>query len=214
LAGAPKGHWKPIRRYQKMVPVPTAHAVYEIKATLVGIEPPIWRRLQVPSTMLLCCLHDCLQALLGWTDSHLHQFERDGKVWSVPEWYKDEDIKISNESRTPLNRVLKVEGDSIVYKYDFGDNWLHEVALEKIVPCDSALIRPVCLAGERSCPPEDVGGVWGYNEFLEVIFEPGHEEFDHYRGWADGFQPEYFDLPKVNETLSRMRWPKRHRRSS
>jgi hypothetical protein len=140
--------------------------------------------------MLLCCLHDCLQAVLGWTDSHLHQFEKDGKVWSAPEWFADHDIEVVNESKTPLDRVLKAEGDSIVYEYDFGDRWLHEVALEKIVPCETALTRPVCLGGKRSRPPEDVGGVTGYNEFL------------------DGFQPEYFDLAQVNQALERMRWPR------
>lgn len=167
----------------------------------------------MPSTILLCCLHDALQAVLGWTDSHLHQFEKDRKIWGVPDWYEDEEIKITKESTTALNRVLKTESDSLVYQYDFGDNWLHEVVLEKIVPCDSAMVRPVCLGGERSVPPEDVGGVSGYSEFLEVIFEPGHEEFDHYRAWAEGFYAEHFDLAKVNETLNRMLWPRRHRRS-
>jgi hypothetical protein len=189
-------------------------SIYELKITLLGIDPPIWRRVQTPDAMLLCCLHDVLQAVLGWTDSHLHQFQRGETVWGVPELYEDDDIEVADESQTSVNRVLKAQGESLVYEYDFGDDWKHEILLEKIISCEVALVRPVCLAGERSCPPEDVGGFRGYKEFLDVIFDPGNEEFEHYRAWAgDSFQPEHFDLKAVNETLARMRWPKRHRRS-
>jgi hypothetical protein len=197
-----------------MVSVPKAPVVaYELKATIIGIEPPIWRRLQAPGTMPLCYLHDALQAVFGWTDSHLHQFEKDGKVWSVPEWYEDaDDIEVVDEGTTPLSRVLKTEGESMIYEYDFGDDWKHEIVLERILVADSVPV--LCLGGERSSPPEDVGGVHGYEEFLDAIFDPDHEEFEHYRQWAgDGFGPERFDLQKVNDTLNRMRWPKRHRRS-
>ena len=118
--------------------MPTTKAkpsIYQLKITLLGIEPPIWRRIQVPSTMLLCCLHDAFQAVMGWTDSHLHQFEKDGKYWGVPEYDEfDDDIEVIDESKVPVGRVLKTEGDSMVYLYDFGDNWRHEVVLEKIVP--------------------------------------------------------------------------------
>jgi hypothetical protein len=188
-------------------------SIYELKITLLGIEPSIWRRIQVPSTMLLCCLHDALQAVMGWTDSHLHQFEKDGKYWGVPETDEFGDLELIDESKVPVGKVLLAEGDSLVYLYDFGDSWRHGVALEKIVPVDAAMPKPVCLAGKRRCPPEDVGGASGYTEFLSVIFEPGHEEFEHFRGWAGGtFHAEEFNVMAVNEVLERMRWPKRHRR--
>jgi hypothetical protein len=196
--------------------MPTARpkpSIYQLKITLLGIEPAIWRRMQVPSTIPLCCLHDAIQAVLGWTDSHVHQFEKDGKYWGVPdEEALDGDIEVIAEGNVPVSRVLRAEGDSMVYVYDFGDNWRHSVVVEKILPSD-APTKPVCLAGERRCPPEDVGGVSGYQEFLDVIFEPGHEEFSHFRGWAGGtFYAEEFDLKSVNEILERMRWPVRHRR--
>jgi hypothetical protein len=194
--------------------MPTAKpkpSIYQLKITLLEIEPAIWRRIQVPSTIPLCCLHDALQAVFGWTDSHLHQFEKDGKYWGVPE-QDDYDTGLLDESRVPVSRVLRAEGDSMIYVYDFGDNWRHQVVLEKIVPAD-APTKPLCLAGERRSPPEDVGGPSGYQEFLEVIFEPGHEEFSHFRGWAGGkFHAEDFDLKAVNTILERMRWPVRHRR--
>ncbi|HLK63638.1 MAG TPA: plasmid pRiA4b ORF-3 family protein [Bryobacteraceae bacterium] len=189
-------------------------SIYHLKITLVGINRPIWRRVQVPSTIRLGRLHDVFQAAMGWTDSHLHQFEKDGKYWAVPDPDELEgDIRIIDESRVSLASVLTAEGDSMIYVYDFGDDWRHEVVLEKILPSDSdASARPICLAGERRCPPEDVGGPSGYLEFLEVIFEPGHEEFARLRGWAGGtFHAEEFNAAAVNRVLGRMRWPVRNK---
>jgi len=103
--------------------------IYQLKITLLGIEPAILRRIQVPSTLLLCCLHDAFQAVMGWTDSHLHQFEKGGKYWGVPEHHGyDDDIKVVDERKVPVAKVLLAEGDSLVYIYDFDDNWRHEVA--------------------------------------------------------------------------------------
>jgi|SRR5579862_2722341 len=183
---------------------------YQLKITLLEITPPIWRRICVPSTILLCCLHDALQAVMGWTDCHLHLFEKDGKNWSVPAWDEFCDFDFIDESKTQLARVLKSEGTSMVYEYDFGDAWRHELLLEKILPESSKC--PTCVAGDRRCPPEDVGGVSGYEEFLEVICDPSHEEYEHYVGWAGGHFEDRFDVAAVNTTLSRMRWPLGHRR--
>jgi len=93
---------------------------------------------------------------MGWTDSHLHQFEKDGKYWGVPEYDEDDDIDLIDESKVPVSRVLKTEGDSVVYLYDFGDDWRHQVVLEEIVTSDIPT-KHVCIAGERKCPPEDSG---------------------------------------------------------
>ena len=152
-------------------------------------------------------------AVMGSTNSHLHQFEKGGKYWGVPDDDGlEDDIEVTNEGPVPVEEVLKAEGDSMVYVYDFGDDWRHEIVLEKIVTSDTPM-KPVCLAGERRCPPEDVGGPHGYQEFLEVIFQPGHEEFEHYREWAGNpVHAEEFDVATVNKTLSRMRSPLRQRR--
>jgi hypothetical protein len=200
----------------------TPSCIYELRITLEEIRPPIWRLVQVPGTLGLCCLHDVFQAVMGWTDSHLHQFEKDGKSWGVPEHYEDGEIDILDECRTKISDVLKAEGDSMLYVYDLGDDWRHEVVLEKILPAPDTTVRPVCLSGERHRPPEDVGGTSGYQEFLEVIFDPRHEEYEHSVRWAGGpsvltqsadrFQPEEFDVKAANATLARMRWPARHRR--
>jgi hypothetical protein len=107
--------------------------IYELKIVLTGIDPPIWRQIKVPSTLLLCCLHDALQAVMGWNDSHLHQFEKDANYWGDPGSDDSDDLKLIDESRVPVAKVLKAEGDTLVYVYDFGDNWKHEVVLDKIL---------------------------------------------------------------------------------
>ena len=134
--------------------------VYEIRIALQDIRPPIWRLVQVPDTLPLIRLHDVLQTVIGWTDSHLHQFEKDGMRWGVPEDDEDYGIEIVDERRTTIGAVLTTPGDSMLYIYDFGDKWRHDVTLEKILPA-LGMVRPVCIAGERHCPPEDVGGVAG-----------------------------------------------------
>ena len=189
--------------------------MYQLKITLLEIDPPIWRRIQVPSTVPLCCLHDAIQAVMGWTDSHLHQFEKDGKYWGDSRNREFEsDAEMIDEGKGSVGKMLLAEGDSLIYVYDFGDDWRHQVVLEKIIPSAAATpTQSLCVAGERRCPPEDVGGPFGYDEFLDVIFQPGHHEFSHFRGWAGGeFHAEEFDLKAVNKLLGRMKWPVRHRR--
>lgn len=179
---------------------------YQLKIELLGITPPIWRRLQVPGNIKLSRLHDVIQAAMGWTDSHLHQFEMDGKYWGNPEYYEDDDIEVIDERRVVLYKLLQAEGDSVVYTYDFGDNWRHTVLVEQILGEETVVLQPVCLAGERHCPPEDVGGTTGYQNFLDVIFDPTHKEHEHYVTWVGGrFQPEEFNVGTVNRSLAKSR---------
>src|SRR5581483_3204114 len=103
---------------------------------------------------------------------HLHQFEKDGKFWGDPETDEFGDLELIDESKVLVGKALKAQGDSMIYLYDYGDSWRHEVVLEKILPAESSGTKPVCLAGERRCPPEDVGGPHGYQEFLEAVFDP------------------------------------------
>ena len=195
-----------------MPPSKAKPSTYQLKITLLEIEPPIWRRIQVPSTMRLCSLHDAIQAVFGWTDTHLHHFEKHGEYWGVPD---DEFEDRGDESKVSVGKVMMGEGDWMIYTYDFGDNWRHRILLERIVRAETPSSRPICLDGRRRRPPEDIGGPSGYKEFLNVSFEPGHEEFSHVFGWAGGeFHAEEFDLKAVNRILERMRWPIRHRRAS
>lgn len=178
--------------------------IYQLKVTLKGTKPPIWRRIQVPADTRLGKLHRILQTVMGWTDSHLHQFIVGETFYGVPD--RDFDLDVRSERTVRLDQVLPAPKAKIVYEYDFGDSWEHELLLEKIVPPDPATRYPICLAGKRACPPEDVGGVWGYAEFLETITSPDHPEHEEMLDWVGGeFDPEEFDLQAVNSQLARIR---------
>src|SRR5579872_568989 len=111
-------------------------AIYTLKITLLDIKPPIWRRIEVPSSIRLCCLHSAIQVAMGWTDSHLHQFQKADKNWCVPEFDEFNEFNLIDESKTILTDVLKSEGDWMTYQYDFGDDWQHRIVLERIMPVD------------------------------------------------------------------------------
>jgi hypothetical protein len=150
--------------------------------------------------MLLCSLHDAIQIAMGWTNTHGHEFQND----TSRNHYTFEDL---DENRVQLGTVLKSVDDSMIYVYDFGDNWRHQVRLSKILPMDEVSKgRPICLAGERRCPPEDIGGVNAYYELMEAIFDPDpRQTYKQFNAWTNGkFQPNEFDLRAVNENLSQM----------
>jgi hypothetical protein len=176
---------------------------YRLKVTLLGVRPPVWRRVETPADVTLAQLHRILQIAMGWTDSHLHQFEQDGLLYgeSDPEFGLD---RVS-EARTPLSGVLQRAKDAIDYEYDFGDGWLHRVVLEAVSEADESR-APRVLAGKGACPPEDVGGIGGYANFLEAMADPRHPEHREYREWhGAAFDPTAFDLDAVNAGLARLR---------
>jgi hypothetical protein len=175
--------------------------VYQLKVTLRGARPPIWRRIQVPGDVHLDDLHYILQAAMGWTGGHLHAFNIDGDEYGEPNPDMD---GMRDESRVRLDRVATVAEARFTYEYDFGDGWNHEIRVEKILPPMPGVSLPVCLAGRRACPPEDSGGVWGYQEKLEVMANPGHPEYKEIRRWLGrSFDPEAFSCDNVNRRLKR-----------
>jgi hypothetical protein len=192
---------------------PATQSIYQIKILLNKTKPPIWRRIIVPGRIPLCCLHDVLQVVMGWTDSHLHKFEKGGKVWADSQYDELGDLNIINERRTPLNEALKMEGDSMVYVYNFGEDWRHTIVLEKVMLADGATSLPVCLSGKRHCPPEDVGGASGYKAFLRILSRRSGQKYVEFVRWAGAsFKAEDFAVNVVNEILAHMRWPIRQRR--
>ena len=180
--------------------------IYQIKVTLEAIEPPIRRRLLVPSDITLAGLHDIIQAAFGWWDYHLHQFIVGETYYGVPDPDFGGFLEIHDEHKMRLHQITEREGFKFRYEYDFGDSWLHQILVEKILPPEPDQAYPVCLTGRRACPPEDVGGIWGYEHFLEAIADPEHEEHEDYLEWAGGeFDPEAFDLEEVNGALRALR---------
>lgn len=175
----------------------TGASLYRMKVTLRGIRPPIWRRFLVPSDITLKRLHDSLQAVMGWTDSHLHQFEAQGVRYGTPDREFD-DAKIS-ENKIALNDVLCRTKDRLIYEYDFGDSWIHDVVFEAVLPPGKNGRYPIIEAGRRACPPEDCGGCYGYMELLEALSNPKHPEHENLVDWIGGsFDPEAFDVLQAN----------------
>lgn len=175
----------------------TGGPIFQLKVTLRGSKPPIWRRFLVPGGITLKQLHGCLQAVMGWTDSHLHEFEAKGVRYGPPD-RELEDTRIS-EARTRVDQVLRRPKDRLRYEYDFGDGWTHDVVLEAVLPPGYKGRYPAIMAGKRACPPEDVGGLHGYHHFLQAIADPQHPEHDDMLDWMDGtFDPEAFDVRAAN----------------
>jgi len=175
---------------------------YQLHITLKGIRPPIWRRVQVPGSLSLAGFHAVIQTVFGWTDSHLHQFHIRGASYGQPDEF---DEAIEDESGVSMAKALGARTKRFLYVYDFGDNWEHEVLIEKIVAGNSGSKRPLCVGGKRHRPPEDCGGPPGYQNFLEALRDPAHEEHDAMLEWVSGsFDPEAFDLAAVNRALIAM----------
>ena len=190
-----------------------AGASYQLQVFIDGSEPLIWRRLLVPGTANLGWLHAVLQVAMGWTNSHLHQFICGEHVFSDPEAQLQEfedDPPVLDERKVTLAEVLSNTPPGFVYDYDFGDSWDHIVTVEGIVPADaSTSTTAVCLAGERACPPEDCGGIGGYEELLKALKNKKHPEHKSMKEWLGrAFDPEFFDLHKTNDSLRKLKWPR------
>lgn len=181
---------------------------YQLKVTLMETDPPIWRRLRVPGSTTLGRLDRILQTVMGWTNSHLHTFTAGGILYADPdpEW----EIEVKDERRARLGQVAKEEGEAFVYEYDLGDAWRHQVLVEEVRVESEDADGPVCLSGERACPPEDCGGVQGYYETLERLRNPRHPEYSETKTWIESmtggpFDPNAFDIAAVNAALKRLR---------
>ncbi len=176
-------------------------AVYQLKISLKYAKPPIWRRLLVPSSIELEALHGVIQAAFDWNDSHLHQFV-DGRTFYQPEADEFPGMRMVDSAGVRLSELLRKNKDKVVYEYDFGDSWEHEVLLEKVLPNDPNQSLPVCVNGKRACPPDDCGGIYGYYQMLETLADPDSDEAEELLEWIGGpMNPEAFDLDEVNARL-------------
>lgn len=178
--------------------------IYQIQILLQDSKPRIWRRVLVSSDMLLPDLHKVIQTTMGWENTHLHQFIKNGRFYTLKmddDIYWDELDNVDYKN-IRISELLSKEKERIQYEYDFGDSWKHSIILEKILPFDKNMKYPVCLKGKMNCPPEDCGGVWGYANMLEVLKNPEHEEYEEFAEWLEeDFDPEHFDIEEVNEML-------------
>ncbi|MGA3024999.1 MAG: plasmid pRiA4b ORF-3 family protein [Bryobacteraceae bacterium] len=179
--------------------IPTTRDIYQLKITLLGTRPPIWRRVLVPADLTLAQIHDVLQVAMGWEDCHLHEFRIGRQRFGAPDPEEDS----LDEGKVRLSDVLKRAGAKAEYTYDFGDGWEHSIVVEKVLTPEPGVAYPVCTAGKRRGPPEDCGGPYGYYELVEAVRDPKHERHEEMRDWVDDdFDPEAFSIDDVNQRLA------------
>tara|TARA_R110002050_G_scaffold298334_4_gene461498 strand:+ start:1617 stop:2210 length:594 start_codon:yes stop_codon:yes gene_type:complete len=185
--------------------------IYQFKITLKYSNPPIWRRIQVPDSYTFWDLHGAIQDAMGWLDCHLHEFvvldpETPRPVHiGVPDETTEDKVLSGREEK--LSSYFSLKNNKAHYDYDFGDNWEHTVVLEKILPAVHETTYPLCIGGNRECPPEDCGGVRGYEHLLEVLKDPTHEEYEDLLEWVgepfdlEAFSPEDVVFTNPEERL-------------
>jgi hypothetical protein len=178
----------------------------QLGIVLQDVAPPIWRRVLVTNDTTLHGLHEVIQVAMGWTDSHLYQFEVDDARFVDLEIMDDPDPEDGDARTTRLSDLGLTKGASFSYEYDFGDGWSHLITLERVQEVEEGTVYPRCVAGARACPPEDCGGPSGYENLLSVLADPRHPEHKELRSWAPrGFDPESYDLKDINAALARGR---------
>jgi hypothetical protein len=193
----------PAKRKKKDGPAPT----YQLKVGLRGAKPPIWRRLLVSADVSLADLHDIVQVAFGWHDSHMHVFETPYGDFGRA----DRELGHRAEAPVTLEQVAPRAKDKVRYTYDFGDDWEHEILVEKVLDRDpTASALPLCTGGRRAAPPDDCGGIWGYAELVEILADPRNPDHEERLEWlglddASQFDPAAFDVDEVNRALIDMR---------
>ncbi len=196
-----------LENFQGIGVIPVKERIYQLKITLRDITPAIWRRIQVRDCTL-DKLHERIQLAMGWTNSHLHHFRISDRLYGDP-WLMDEnfvEMNYKNSREATLRKILPKSGQRFhfEYQYDFGDSWWHDVLFEGCLRAEPGQRYPLCVEGERACPPEDVGGVPGYREFLETLADPGNEQFDQFADWIGGtFAPGKFDSEQATKRMRR-----------
>ena len=183
-----------------MFELPTGD-VYQLHIRLAYIEPPIWRRIVVSGQISLFRLHRMLQVVMGWENYHLHQFIVGTTRYGEPD--PEYGLEMKDDRRVRLQKITREKGFSFIYEYDFGDGWRHVITVERIVPETQNMLVPRCLDGARACPPEDCGGIGGYEHLLTALQDPRHPDHKQMRAWAGShFDSELFSLQAVNSALA------------
>jgi pRiA4b ORF-3-like protein len=185
--------------------------LYQLKITLKGSKPPIWRRVVVRADMTLDRLHHVIQIAMGWTNSHLHQFIAGSGLARAfygrpdPE-FAEMGSETLNEKRFTVADLAPAAKRRFTYEYDFGDGWQHDILAEKILSPNPGFKHPACLAGANACPPEDCGGIGGYYNLLKILADPKHPEHSDMTDWIGGeLNTEEFSVEGVNAVFKRLK---------
>lgn len=188
--------------------------VFQFKIELFDIEPLIWRRILVPSDYNFWDLHVAIQDSMGWLDYHLHHFEirkkhkREESRLGIPDFEGMADMpEVFPGWEVPVHLYFEELGMEARYNYDYGDDWWHTVKLEGYIYREKGIKYPVCIGGERACPPEDCGGAYGYYNVLDTLSDPDHDDHEAMRTWVgEGWDPEKFNKDEVEFDNPYKRW--------
>lgn len=175
--------------------------ILQFKISLKGSKPIIWRRFQVEDNLKFYDLHLIIQIVMGWGNSHLYQFVFENNSYiGNPEFLEDDDTV--DDKKIKLSAIFDKPKTKILYEYDFGDGWQHNVVLEKILEKDPEQQYPVCLKGFLNCPPEDAGGIYNFYELLEILKDRKNPDYEETKEWlGENFDKDHFNLKFVNEYL-------------
>jgi len=182
--------------------------IYQLKISIKGAKPPIWRRILVKSDISFEELHYNIQSIFNWENCHMYQFYGKNKYYTDSEFIDNSygDIRSYNADDYKISDELQYEKDKIKYTYDFGDDWQHTISLEKILEIDKNINYPICTAGKRNGPIEDCGGMWGYSDIVYMIENNDFSEAEHLMDdegdfYYEDFDPAYFNKDEINERL-------------
>ena len=188
----------------------SADTIARLKIILDDVEPTVLRRVDVSFDIRLDRLHLTIQAAMGWTNSHLYEIRAGGVGWSTP--YPDADWAgdFIDARKARLGDILEDIGTkTLKYLYDFGDGWEHTIKIERLVDPKPGMLYPSLIEAKGHCPPEDVGGPWGYSELLEALDDPSHQRRSEFKEWlADDFNPHVVDVDRLSEDVADLakRW--------
>ena len=200
----------------------TADTIARLKITLDNVKPAVLRRVEVPFNIRLDRMHLTIQAAMGWTNSHLYEIRAGDVGWSTPYPEEDWDGDFLDARKARLGAVLEDVGTkTLKYLYDFGDGWEHTIKIERLIDLEPGVLYPRLVEVSGRCPPEDVGGPWGYGEFLEAIKDPKHERHSEFTEWiGDDYDPVAVDPEWLTAEVAALakKWtrkpaPKRPRRA-
>ena len=188
----------------------SAATIARLKITLDDVKPVVMRRVEVPFDIRLDRLHLTFQAAMGWTNSHLYEIRAGGVGWSTPDPDADWAGDFIDARKARLGDILEDIGTkTLKYLYDFGDGWEHTIKIERLIDPEPAILYPRLIQAKGHCPPEDVGGPWGYGELLEAIADPSHERHSELKEWlADDFKPNVVDVGGLSHDVADLarRW--------
>lgn len=185
--------------------------IIRVYVCLYDTDPIIWRRMELPASATLRSLHNAIQRAMGWQDYHLHHFAIDGERYGEPmDGEEDFLFEIIKETKIKLMSLINSESRTFDYAYDYGDDWTCGIVLENVSSAQDGVIYPRVIDGARNGPPEDVGGVWGYENLIAALSDPEHEDHEEMTEYfGDQIDPEHFDIDQINKELAKLNKRKR-----